>query len=357
MCLEQSGNGIGFGEGFKSMTINLKQLSKLLKLSPTTVSRALADYPDVSAKTRAKVKQMAIQQGYQPNPVARRLQKGKTETIGIVITPEQNYFSDTFFIDLLSGISNQITRAGYELILGVASDEEHEMQSMRRMVEGKRVDGMILTLIREQDPRVGYLLDRDFPFVLYGRTRETRPYAFVDMDGKQAFEKACTYLAGLGHRRIALLNGEPGFMFPVGCREGYESGLFLSGLELDPDLIREWKHKDPSQSSYRWTLELFKNDNPPTAILFQTEAVNGIFKGLDELNLQPGKDVALIGYDDLEIARIHRPSLSVLRPQAREAGQRVVNILMEVIKGEDPGKFQEIHQVEMVIRETSLPPS
>ena len=91
---------------------------------------------------------------------------------------------------------------------------------MRRMVEGKRVDGMILTLIREQDPRVGYLLDRDFPFVLYGRTRETRPYAFVDMDGKQAFEKACTYLAGLGHRRIALLNGEPGFMFQVGCREG-----------------------------------------------------------------------------------------------------------------------------------------
>jgi len=189
MFLEQSGNGIGLGNGFKSMTINLKQLSKLLKLSPTTVSRALADYPDVSAKTRARVKQMAIQKGYQPNPVARRLQKGKTETIGIVITPEQNYFSDTFFIDLLSGISNQITRAGYELILGVASDEEHEMQSMRRMVEGKRVDGMILTLIREQDPRVGYLLDRDFPFVLYGRTRDTRPYAFVDMDGSRPLKK------------------------------------------------------------------------------------------------------------------------------------------------------------------------
>ena len=135
------------------MTINLKQLSKLLKLSPTTVSRALADYPDVSAKTRARVKQMAIQQGYQPNPVARRLQKGKTETIGIVITPEQNYFSDTFFIDLLSGISNQITRAGYELILGVASDEEHEMQSMRRMVEGKRVDGMICLLYTSPSPR------------------------------------------------------------------------------------------------------------------------------------------------------------------------------------------------------------
>ena len=67
--------------------------------------------------------------------------------------------------------------------------------------------------------------------------------------------------------------------------------------------------------------------------------------------------MALIGYDDLEIARIQRPSLSFLRPQAREAGQRVVNILLEVIKGEDPGKFQEIHQVEMVIRETSLPPS
>ena len=339
------------------MTINLKELAKLLKLSPTTVSRALGDYPEVSAVTRARVKQTARLHGYQPNPVARRLQKGKTETIGIVITPEQNYFSDTFFIDLLAGISNQITRAGYELILGVASDEEHEMQSIRRMVEGKRVDGMILTLIREQDPRVSYLLDHEFPFVLYGRTRESRPYAFVDMDGKKAFEKACIYLSGLGHQRIALLNGEPGFMFPVNCREGYESGHSICGLELDPNLIRYWKHKDLSSYSYHWTLELFKNENPPTAIVFQTEVANGILNGLQELNLVPGRDVALIGYDDLEIARIHRPPLSVLRPFARDAGKRVVEILLEVIGGADPGTFQEIRDVELVIRETSLPPS
>ena len=216
---------------------------------------------------------------------------------------------------------------------------------------------MILTLIREQDPQIDYLLDHEFPFVLYGRTRESRPYAFVDMDGKKAFEKACIHLSGLGHRRIALLNGEPGFMFSVCCREGYESGLSICGLDLDKDLIRDWKHKDSSSSSYHLTLDLFQMKDPPTAIVFQTETANGILCGLKELNMIPGKDVAMIGYDDLEIAKIHRPPLSVLRPFARDAGLRVVEILIEVIKGADPGDFQEIRDVELVVRETSLPPS
>ena len=104
-------------------------------------------------------------------------------------------------------------------------------------------------------------------------------------------------------------------------------------------------------------MELFQNEDPPTAIVFQTEVANGILNGLQELNLVPGRDVALIGYDDLEIARIHRPPLSVLRPFARDAGKRVVEILLEVIGGADPETFQEIRDVELVIRETSLPPS
>jgi len=97
--------------------------------------------------------------------------------------------------------------------------------------------------------------------------------------------------------------------------------------------------------------------DPPTAIVFQTQAVNGILSGLKKLNLIPGKDVAMIGYDDLEIAKIHRPPLSVLRPFARDAGMRVVEILLEVIKGANPGDFQEIRDVELVVRETSRPPS
>jgi len=81
------------------MPVNLRQLAKLLEISPTTVSRALAGYSDVSSKTQQRVKEAAKKHNYHPNPVAQRLQKGKTETIGIALSPGQNYFKDTFFLD------------------------------------------------------------------------------------------------------------------------------------------------------------------------------------------------------------------------------------------------------------------
>ncbi len=338
------------------MTVNLKSLAKLLKLSPTTVSRALGGYPDVSSKTRLRVEEAAKKYGYQPNPVARRLQKGRTETIGIVLPPGQNYFKDTFFLDLLAGISAKLSMAGFDLTIAVASDEEHEMLSLRRMVEGKRVDGMILTLTKEEDARVEYLLDRGFPFVLYGRTREKRAHAFVDMDGAGAFQRACNFLYDLGHRRIALLNGEPGYMFPVCCREGYECSLETKGLPIVPELIREWHHQAARLSSYRQTMLLMELHHPPTALVFQTEAATGILQAMQKLKLQPGRDVSLIGYDDLEIAKTSLPPLTTMRPPARNAGERVVEILLQIMEGEDVEGFQEIWEVEMIHRESTGPP-
>ena len=188
------------------MPVNLRQLAEKLELSTTTVSRALAGYSDVSSDTRHRVREAAKKHNYHPNPVAQRLQKGKTETIGIVLSPGQNYFKDTFFLDLLSGISVSLGKIGFDLTISVAPDSQHEIDSLHRMVQGKRVDGIILTLTKAQDERISYLLDKNFPFILYGRTEDPRPHAFLDMDGELAFRESCKYLIDLGHKRIALIN-------------------------------------------------------------------------------------------------------------------------------------------------------
>ena len=148
------------------MSINLRELAKLLGLSPTTVSRALAEYPDVSSKTLSRVRETAKKFNYFPNPVAQRLQKGKTATIGIVLSPEQDYFKDTFFLDLLTGISVSLSKFGYDLTIAVAPDSRQEIDSLHRMVQGKRVDGIILTMTKTNDERISYLLDNKFHFVL-----------------------------------------------------------------------------------------------------------------------------------------------------------------------------------------------
>ena len=268
------------------MSVNLRELAKILELSPTTVSRALAGYPDVSSKTRSRVRETAKKFDYFPNPVAQRLQKGKTETIGIVLSAEQDYFKDTFFLDLLTGISVSLRKIGYDLTIAVAPDSRQEIDSLHRMVQGKRVDGIILTMTKTRDDRISYLLENNFPFVLYGRTEDPRQHAFLDMDGELAFRESCKYLIDLGHKRIALINRETDYMFPVFCLQGYLNGLESRGLNYDPDLVRNWKYNDVKLSSFQHTLELMKLKNPPTAILFYTETAAGILQALQQLNLK-----------------------------------------------------------------------
>lgn len=335
------------------MSLNLRQLSKILELSPTTVSRALAGYPDVSPITRRRVQESAKEHGYHPSPVAQRLQKGKTEAIGIVLPPGQ--FKDTFFLELLAGISISLSKVNYDLTIAVASDETDEMDSLRRMVQGKRVDGMILTMTKAHDPRITYLIDLNFPFALYGRTKEKRAYAFLDMDGERAFNEACDYLIDLGHKRIAIVNGEPDFMFSHFCLEGYCNSLKKNNIEFRSELVRYWKHEDLVSSSYLQTIEIMNLPKPPTAIVFQTEASVGILKALQELKLEVGIDVSLIGYDDLEIAKTNNPPLTIMRPPTSNAGERLVSMLMDIINGHSGEKLQEILKADMVCRQSTGP--
>ena len=335
------------------MSVNLRELAKMLELSPTTVSRALAGYPDVSSKTRSRVREAAKKFDYFPNPVAQRLQKGKTETIGIVLSAEQDYFKDTFFLELLTGISVRLRKIGYDLTIAVAPDSRQEIDSLHRMVQGKRVDGIILTMTKTRDDRITYLLDNNFPFVLYGRTEDPRQHAFLDMDGELAFRESCKYLIDLGHKRIALINRETDYMFPVFCLQGYLNGLESGGLSYDPDLVRDWKYNDAKLSSFQHTLELMRMKNPPTAILFYTETAAGILQALQQLNLKVPKDISLICYDDLEIAKTNNPPLTVMCPQANKAGERLVEMLMEISNGRPVEDLQEIWQVEMIQRQST----
>ena len=335
------------------MSINLRQLAKLLEISPTTVSRALAGYSDVSSKTRRLVRDAAEKYNYHPNPLGQRLQKGKTETIGIALSPGQNYFKDTFFLDLLAGISVSLSKIGYDLTIAVAPESSQEIKSLQRMVQGKRVDGVILTMTKAQDERISYLLDQKFPFVLYGRTEDSRPHAFVDMDGELAFFEACKSLIELGHKRIALINGEQEYMFPIFCLEGYRKGLKSGGLTFVPELVKEWKPQDMHLNGYEHTLALMSLEQPPTAILFHTGIASGILQALREINLTVGRDVSLISYDDLEIAKTNNPQLTVMRPPGKNAGEKLVEMLMEVIDGRSPELLHQIWQTEMVPRQST----
>ena len=243
---------------------------------------------------------------------------------------------------MLAGISVSLSKGGYDLNISIAPNSEHEIDSLRHMVQGKRVDGIILTLTKAVDELISYLLDQNFFLFCMEEKRNRAPHAFLDMDGELAFREACTFMIELGHKRIALINGEPEYMFPAFCSEGYRNGLKSGNLPFDPELVRAWRHRDGQLSSFQQTVELMQLSEPPTAIVFQTEAAADILQALLLLQLQVGKDIALIGYDDLEITKTNIQPLTTMRPPARNAGKQLVGMLIQIIDGRAAEDLQEV---------------
>ena len=170
----------------------LKDLAAKLGLSITTVSSGLSGYSKVAESTRQRVLAAADEMGYVPDVTARRLQKGRTDTLGFVIPTHGPRFSDPFFSELLAGMGNEASRHNFDLLVSTRPPDTSEEQAVyRRMAEGRLVDGMFVVQTRVEDWRIRYLSKIDLPFVSFGRSDLDLDFAYVDEDGRASVEPGC----------------------------------------------------------------------------------------------------------------------------------------------------------------------
>jgi LacI family transcriptional regulator len=170
--------------------VNLKALSDALGLSRTTVSRALNGYDDVSEATRERVMRAARELGYVADPTARRLATGRADTIGIVYPFGAGDLGDPRFGEVVAGVTERLAERNLDFIIAAARPNA-ELDTYRRLVEGKLVDGLIVARTLVDDPRLAYLRSSAFPYVAYGRTRASEPYAWFDFDNEAARATPC----------------------------------------------------------------------------------------------------------------------------------------------------------------------
>ena len=203
--------------------MNLKQLSDMLALSQTTVSRALNGYPEVSEETRRRVADAAKRHGYRPNPSARRLATGKAGMIGYVMPTGAAVDIDPHFVEFLSGLGDYARGHELDLVLSPAAADEEEM-TYRRVVANKQVDAVYVSSPRPADRRITLLNQLGIPFIVHGRSEGLDfDYAFLDIDNEAAFHDAARLLVQLGHTGIALINGDLGETFAVFRERGRQS--------------------------------------------------------------------------------------------------------------------------------------
>lgn len=338
--------------------MTLKDLAEKLGLSPTTVSRALNGYPEVSEATRARVAAAAIKHSYRPNAPAKRLATGRAMAIGHVLSLSSRHeIVNPVFADFIAGAGEVYARSGYDMVLTVVPDDDDE-RTYREIRSKGNVDGVIVHGPRLDDPRISLLHELRLPFVVHGRAGDTAlPYSWVDVDNARAFERAAGYLLDLGHRRIALVNGLEYMDFAIRRRAGYETALRARGITPDPALMVSGEMTEAlGHDAARWMLA---GPNPPTAFLTASLlSAMGVQRALDELGLRMGRDVSILTHDD-ELGYLRNgaaePVFTATRSSVREAGRRCAAMLVGLIESGETTPRTDLLDAILVLGRSTNP--
>ncbi len=328
--------------------MNLKQLSDVLGLSPTTVSRALNGYPEVNAKTRSRVLDAARRHGYVPNSMARRLATGRAYAIGHIVPLGVHDMINPIFADFIAGAGETYAHRGYKMMISVAEPEEEEAR-YRALAADQSVDGVIVHGPGGNDPRIQLLNRLGLPFLVHGRCETDWPYSWLDVNNTRAFEMATEHLIGLGHKRIALLNGLGHMDFAARRRTGYETALRAHGLPINPDMIFHADMTEPY--GYQVAKALLASSPPPTAILVSSFITAiGVSRAIAEAGLEMGRDVSVVTHDD-ETAFLPNhgdtPMFTATTSSVRQAGKRCAELLIGMVEGTITENVHELWEVEM----------
>jgi LacI family transcriptional regulator len=333
--------------------VTLKDLAARLGLSITTVSRALAGYDDVAETTRRRVLETAEEMGYVPDVTARRLQKGRTDTIGFVIPTSGPRFSDPYFSELLAGIGNEAARHDFDLLVSTQPPNTTQEQAVyRRLAEGRLVDGLLVVRTRVKDPRIAYLSEIEFPFVAFGRSDLDVDFPYVDEDGYRGLELVAQHVLDLGHRRLAFLSAPDDLMFCVYRRAGLEAILQRYDLALASDycIVGDLTQKGGFAAMNR----LLDLRTPPTAIISCNDLMAlGAISAAQKRGLVVGRDLVITGFDDIPRAEHSHPSLTTVRQPIYSIGRQICSMLIQLIRKEELTERHVLLQPELIVRESS----
>jgi LacI family transcriptional regulator len=266
-----------------------------------------------------------------------------------VLSAPQAHFAHPFFLDMLSGVDEAVDGTDYQVIFASGRSVEREIDAFRRLVERHRVDGLLFGRTRRQDERIAYLLERDVPFVAFGRSETPGEFAYLDIDRTVVGRDGCARFVRLGHRRIALVNAPPYLMFSKHQRDGYKAALRAAGLRFDPQLYVEEDLTE--EAGARAARKLLETSDPPTAIVCGHDTVAlGVMRAISEMGKVVGKDVGVIGGDDHPMGRLVTPALTTFSAETNKAGHRMVEMLFARLNGTKPGELQEVWSPSLIVR-------
>lgn len=304
-----------------------------------TVSRVINGNPRVKLETRQRVEDAVEALGYVPNHLARGLSRRKTGTLALVV-PD---FTDPFFSLILRGAEDVARRAGYGVILcNTASDVEREAVSLDEMV-AHRVEGLLVAPVSDRSrTNLRRLEAHRLPFVLIDRVIPGVEVDLVQGDSVAGARQLVDHLVSLGHRRIGHVTESPAVSTARDRLRGYEEGLVAAGLAPEPELVVEGA-SSTVEGGFEATWRLLTHEPLPSAIF----AVNnltavGAIQAIRARGLRVPEDVAVVCFDDIELAALLDPFLTVMAQPAETFGTLAAQLLIDRITGRATGRRRRV---------------
>jgi LacI family transcriptional regulator len=335
----------------------LKDIAKELGLSPATVSRALNGFPEVNARTRTLVEQAADRLGYRPNQIAKTLVTGRSGMVGFVLKTAATGGNDPSFYEIMFGLSDQLARREMDLVFHAPTDDDL-VAPYARLIAKNTLDGFILNAPVVDDPRIAYLEQRGIPFVVHGRTRNAA-YAYYDIDNRATLMDAVHFLADLGHKRIAFLNGPETHTFARERARGFTAAMKGEGLALPGHaLLHGPVTEDQGYTAGLALLSGRRGPAPSALICASTTVAAGVYRAAADLGLAIPGDLSVIAHDDaVPQARAvsFAPALTVTRSPLRDACEPLAAKMEALLAGTPPSALQTLVPVALTARGSTGP--
>jgi DNA-binding LacI/PurR family transcriptional regulator len=338
----------------KTQKVTIADVAKRAGVSKGLVSFALNDRPGVSPETRQRILQVAGELGWRPSLRARMLSSKRAFALGLVIARDPEVLSaDPFFPSFIAGVESILAPQGLALVLSLVPDEETELQTYRTLVADGRVDGVFLSDLRRNDPRIPLLAKLGLPAVSLGRPDVESPFPAVSIDDTPGITESVRYLAQLGHRRIAHVAGSLNLLHGSRRSEAFAQAVHDAGLPTAQIIGTDFSMAAGADA----TRLLLTQENPPTAIVFANDpmAIAGLGVAL-ELGIRVPEDLSITGFDDIDFARHIFPPLTTVSATPVVWGRAAASTLLSLM---DNGTADDVDlpAARLIIRGSAAVPT
>ncbi|WP_328334916.1 LacI family transcriptional regulator [Kribbella sp. NBC_00382] len=321
-------------------------------VSKGAVSFALNGRPGLAQTTVDRILAAADELGWRPSSRARSLSVSKAFALGLVITRDPGVLSsDPFFPSFIGGVESVLAPRGQALVLQVVAPGEGEEAGYRRLAQDGRVDGVFLSDLRHNDPRIDLLTSLGLPAVTLNRPEVPSPFPAVCLDDRPGTIAVVQHLLELGHRRIAHVAGPQDFVHATARTEAFVSALAAAGLQPAAIETSDFTAVGGTESTKR----LLALPDRPTAIVYANDrmAIAGM-GAAQQAGLRVPEDLSVAGFDDSELAEFVHPGLTTVRADPHAFGEAAARTLNQLIDG-DGGAVPDVElpPARLIIRRST----